>query len=77
LASLSSRLFAYFSASIVLVGALGYGVGVGLLRLHLETLEAALALLFVCAYPIVLIAFAGVRSEGGSPTVGALDDSRV
>jgi predicted neutral ceramidase superfamily lipid hydrolase len=56
LASLSSELFLGFSAATVVVGGLSYAIGVGALRLPLQTVDAALTLLFVPAYLTVLSA---------------------
>jgi hypothetical protein len=77
LASLSRRLFLYFSAVIVLIGAFGYALGVGVLKYHPEAVDAVFALLFVCAYLAALAVFARVRSAVCSSTTAAEDVSQA
>jgi hypothetical protein len=55
LASLSSRLFAYFSAAMVAAAAIGYAVGVGALKLHPESVDSVFVLIFVLAYLATLL----------------------
>jgi hypothetical protein len=54
LASLSSMLFLRFCAAIVLVSGAAYALGVGLLKIHLELLDAVLVSIFLVAYSLCL-----------------------
>src|SRR5207302_5855931 len=66
LASLSSKLFAYFSIALAAVSAAGYALGLGLLRVHPDSVDALLALMFVLAYLAALLAYANVERTPGS-----------
>jgi hypothetical protein len=66
LASLRGDLFLFFSAAIAVVSGIAYAVGVALLRLPINTVDAALTVLFVSGYLAVLIAFSGPRFESNS-----------
>jgi hypothetical protein len=70
LSSLSSRLFLGFSAAIVLASAVGYALGVGVLRFHLELVDAALALMFLTAYVAALVGRANAWKAGGPMSTG-------
>jgi hypothetical protein len=66
LASLRGDLFLFFSAAIAVVSGIAYALGVALLRLPINTVDATLTLLFVSGYLAVLIAFSGPRLESNS-----------
>lgn len=61
LASLSIQTFMRFAAGMVLMGTLGYGIGVPVLRLHLGTLDGIFTLLFLAAYLTAVLTFAQPR----------------
>jgi hypothetical protein len=64
--TLSSGLFLAFAAGNAIVTTVGYAVGVGLLRLHPEAVDAVLVSIFVLVYPIALLFFTHLRSAAGS-----------
>jgi hypothetical protein len=66
LSSLSSKLFAYFSIAFAAVCAAGYALGLGVLRVHPDSVDALLALLFVLAYLAALLACANPELTPGS-----------
>jgi len=75
LASLSGKLFLYFSAAIVFVSAIGYALGVGALRLHPEAVDAVLAVIFVSAYLVALVGFTRAKRAAGSSSLEPTDAS--
>jgi hypothetical protein len=63
LASLSIQTFMRFAAGMVLMGTLGYAVGIPILRLHLTTLDGIFTLLFLAAYLTALLTFDRSRAS--------------
>jgi hypothetical protein len=68
LASLSTMLFLRFCTAIVLISAAAYALGVGLLRIHLEIVDAVLVSIFLAAYLICLAHHCGERRVLGNST---------
>jgi hypothetical protein len=63
LASLSIQTFMRFAAGMVLVGTLGYAIGIPILRLHLTTLDGIFTLLFLAAYLTAVLTFDRSRAS--------------
>jgi hypothetical protein len=63
LASLSRAWFGYFAVGIACLSAVAYAVGLGVLRVHPDSVDSLLVLLFVLAYLAVLVRLAIAKPE--------------
>ena len=68
-ASLSVQIFVWLAVGYVLVGTLGYVIGILVLRLHLTTLDGIVTLLFLTAYLTTLLTFDPCRPRAPGSTV--------
>jgi hypothetical protein len=63
LASLSMQTFTSFAVGMVLMGTVGYAVGIPILRLHLTTLDGIFTVVFLAAYLTALLTFDHSRAS--------------